>query len=354
MRRARTIPGDLRVTNCGREAKMHLGIEGRARIFELIDMQRVINFLARCGCAAVIITACFAVLVAQDEAGKPVPKQISGGVLNGKATSLPKPEYPAAARAENASGKVSVRVLIDEEGNVVSAKTVSGHENAALRAASEAAALQAKFSPTTLAGNPVKVSGVITYNFVAKEELEDGMTPFAAGTILFLVRELAAHPEKFSRALEENSLELRSMLKETASDPDFPGLEPLSKLEATPADKRAELVESVIAEMVAKLKAEPAVWKFELGRGFSDVLVPVMLLGLDKEPDIAKLDQARMKKGLRVMKQMLANAPAEMPKDTLNKLNALAALADRDDLFIGEQFQDLFAKVEAVFDAVEP
>lgn len=97
-------------------------------------------------------------------AKKAVPKQISGGVLNGKATSLPKPPYPAAARAVRASGAVSVQVLIDENGNVVSASAVSGHP--LLRAAAVAAARGAKFSPTQLSGQPVKVSGVITYNFV--------------------------------------------------------------------------------------------------------------------------------------------------------------------------------------------
>jgi periplasmic protein TonB len=95
---------------------------------------------------------------------KPVPKQISGGVLNGKATSLPKPAYPPAAKAVGASGSVSVQVLIDESGNVVSASAVSGHP--LLRAAAVAAARGAKFSPTQLSGQPVKVSGVITYNFV--------------------------------------------------------------------------------------------------------------------------------------------------------------------------------------------
>lgn len=93
-----------------------------------------------------------------------VPKQISGGVLNGKATSLPKPPYPAAARAVRASGAVSVQVLIDENGNVVSASAVSGHP--LLRAAAVSAARGAKFSPTKLSGQAVKVSGVITYNFV--------------------------------------------------------------------------------------------------------------------------------------------------------------------------------------------
>ena len=95
---------------------------------------------------------------------KAPPKQIVGGVLNGKAISLPKPPYPPAARAVNASGTVNVQVLIDEEGNVIGATALSGHP--LLRAAAVEAAKQAKFSPTQLQGSPVKVSGVIVYNFV--------------------------------------------------------------------------------------------------------------------------------------------------------------------------------------------
>ena len=91
---------------------------------------------------------------------------IEGGVLNGKALSLPKPPYPPIARAARASGPVVIQVLIDEEGNVVSARAVSGHP--LLLAVSVAAARAAKFSPTLLEGEPVKVTGVIQYNFVAQ------------------------------------------------------------------------------------------------------------------------------------------------------------------------------------------
>jgi TonB family protein len=91
---------------------------------------------------------------------------ISGGVLNGKAISLPKPAYPAIARAAHASGTVNVQVLVDENGNVISAVPVSGHP--LLRASAAAAARQAKFTPTKLSGQPVKVSGIIVYNFVAQ------------------------------------------------------------------------------------------------------------------------------------------------------------------------------------------
>ena len=92
------------------------------------------------------------------------PRKISGGVLNGKAISLVKPQYPAEARAAKASGAVNVQITIDEQGNVISAKAVSG--DALLRTASEEAARQSKFSPTLLQGVPAMVTGVIIYNFV--------------------------------------------------------------------------------------------------------------------------------------------------------------------------------------------
>jgi protein TonB len=97
----------------------------------------------------------------------PEPKRtapISGGVLNGKAISKPQPPYPPIAKAARASGTVTVQITVDESGRVVSASAVSGHP--LLRAAAEGAARQARFSPTLLSGQPVKVTGVITYNFV--------------------------------------------------------------------------------------------------------------------------------------------------------------------------------------------
>src|ERR1044072_3547177 len=57
----------------------------------------------------------------------PVPRIISGGVVNSKATKLVKPEYPAAARAAGANGTVSAPITIDESGNVVAAQAISGH-----------------------------------------------------------------------------------------------------------------------------------------------------------------------------------------------------------------------------------
>jgi protein TonB len=99
----------------------------------------------------------------QEKTPPPVPKIVSGGVVNGKATSLVKPAYPPAAKAVGAKGTVSVSVVIDENGNVISASASGGHP--LLQPAAVAAAKASKFQPTKLSGVPVKVSGIITYNF---------------------------------------------------------------------------------------------------------------------------------------------------------------------------------------------
>lgn len=98
---------------------------------------------------------------------KPAPPQIQrlpSSIISSKIISKPVPAYPLLARQARISGVVTVEILVDEQGRVVSAQATSGHP--LLREAARAAALQARFSPTLLTGQPVKVSGVITYNFV--------------------------------------------------------------------------------------------------------------------------------------------------------------------------------------------
>ena len=95
---------------------------------------------------------------------KPVTRLISKKVINSEALYLPKPPYPPLAKQIRIQGAVSVQVVIDETGRVVSAKSISGHPT--LTAAAQRAALEARFSPTLLGEQPVKVSGVIIYNFV--------------------------------------------------------------------------------------------------------------------------------------------------------------------------------------------
>jgi TonB family protein len=92
------------------------------------------------------------------------PKIIRKAVINGEAISLPIPIYPEMAKRMRLQGSVSIQVLIDEQGRVISAKAVSGSPFLTIEA--QKAAMRARFSPTRLGDQPVKVSGVITYNFV--------------------------------------------------------------------------------------------------------------------------------------------------------------------------------------------
>lgn len=138
----------------------------RARIM-VEDFEKLIDDLRANGIDEISVNFVhlmpFEILSSAPADSKSVPKTISGGVVNGKAVNLVQPSYPAAAKAVKASGAVNVQVTIDESGNVESAEAVSGHP--LLRQAAVQAARASKFSITKLGGQPVKVNGIVVYNF---------------------------------------------------------------------------------------------------------------------------------------------------------------------------------------------
>lgn len=93
-------------------------------------------------------------------------KSISGGVVNGRATYLPKPVYPQEAKDLCVSGEVKVEVLISEKGKVVSARPISGDR--LLQNSAFEAAFKAKFTQSFEI--PVKVKGILVYNFVSERK----------------------------------------------------------------------------------------------------------------------------------------------------------------------------------------
>lgn len=94
------------------------------------------------------------------------PKKLSvaGGVLNGRAKSLPVPSYPETARRMRVAGTVVVEVTVDESGRVSEARAASGP--GLLRQAAVDAARQARFQPPVVAGQPARLTGVINYTFM--------------------------------------------------------------------------------------------------------------------------------------------------------------------------------------------
>ncbi|SRR6266566_1310803 len=95
---------------------------------------------------------------------KPPTERVTSRVLASKAISLPQPPYPIMAKQIHLQGAVNIQILVDEQGKVIAAQVVNG--NAMLAGAAKDAAMRARFTPTVLNGQPVKVQGVITYNFV--------------------------------------------------------------------------------------------------------------------------------------------------------------------------------------------
>lgn len=108
----------------------------------------------------IILAACVAGDCGEDSS------QHKDDVEKGRALHLGKPTYSNIARMGNAQGEVKVQVIIDEEGKVAAAAAISGHP--LLYGPSVAAARESTFTPTRFNGKPVKVVGVIRYNFVTQ------------------------------------------------------------------------------------------------------------------------------------------------------------------------------------------
>jgi protein TonB len=94
------------------------------------------------------------------------PIQLTSTIISSKTIEKPAPPYPPIAKAAGVQGPVAVQIVVDEQGRVISAKATSG--NPLLQMAAMQAAYRARFTPTLLGGQPVKVTGSITYNFVLR------------------------------------------------------------------------------------------------------------------------------------------------------------------------------------------
>jgi len=92
-----------------------------------------------------------------------IAKPVEGGALDTKAVSKPAAVLSEEAKRLKLTGRIIVKVIVDENGKVVSAQAQNGP--AALREAAEAAAREAVFTPMTEGGITVRVTGTLTYDF---------------------------------------------------------------------------------------------------------------------------------------------------------------------------------------------
>jgi TonB family protein len=312
------------------------------------------------------ITALFFTPFVKAQTNKP-SQTINGGVVNGKAVSLVKPEYPPEASKEKISGAVNVLVVIDESGNVISAKAVSGIDNAALRTAAENAALKSKFSPTTLSGEPVKVTGTIVYNFVEavvsnetaaqKENAvaavvsnEAKVKPFAVSMFIYVLRSSANDIDKFNKAFASDDF-IKDTIDEFSAD--FPGLKRLADVSTLPPAQRLARIDEAISAIKSKLNSAD-LWQFEVGKAFAGIMEQFFALSGEQEPDLSKFDEKAVKQNLAKIKESCASAPAEFPRDVLAKLEDLAKFESDKTILSAEHFGDFFNRVKALFETISP
>jgi TonB family protein len=297
-----------------------------------------------------LLVGLFLVSVVTAQENRPAPKQISGGVLNSKATNLVKPEYPAAARAVNAEGSVNVQVTIDENGDVISATAVSGHP--LLRAASVEAARASKFSPTRLSGQSVKVSGIIVYNFAVGPMYTGKADWFNVGMMLatlaeaptlryfqpdyvakWLPPDYVSEQEQIKRLAELKDIEMRNMIKsqervieeKTTKNKDG-SVSVRRTTEATVAPSSSSAVpeyaalgQSLIASLRGRLATDPLnLWRFNLG-----LTVNQALLNSDSRTEEARLNSARP------LRQFIETAPAEISKEVVDELQKVVSLLEK-------------------------
>jgi hypothetical protein len=85
------------------------------------------------------------------------------GVLNNRTTELPQPARPVGRKRLDEPITVSVEVVVDITGRVVSARAPNAPD--ALRKPSESAARRAVFLPFYVGGRPVRARGLINYTF---------------------------------------------------------------------------------------------------------------------------------------------------------------------------------------------
>jgi TonB family protein len=306
-----------------------------------------INIIFPAGIKPAILTALLGIVSfaygqkALPEKTEQVPKIVQSGVVNGKALTLAKPEYPAAAKAAGVSGRVDVRVTIDELGNVIYAKAIAGPE--LLRDSAAAAALRSKFKPATLSNAPVKISGIIVYNFVPPN-YEHKVAVMGLGIVLNL-------PEILNLDGEDDFLDADTVAEITQDLPFLAKeLEPLNSVKNLAEEKRAQVLAEIAAKVEPKLTG-PQVWQFAVGKRIAGAMAE-MIRSVKNEN--YRIDESVLRSELLNLKELLKAPPADFPPPVLEKLKELAEMAEKENLASESNLKLILSKFELIFNTISP
>jgi TonB family protein len=292
----------------------------------------------------------FSATVAQDKQNSATQDVITGGVVNGKAAHLVKPSYPPAAKAVRAEGTVNVQVLIDERGDIISASAVSGHP--LLRAAAVQAARASKFSPTQLDRKPVKVSGIIVYNFVG-EALNTAQIGFALSSAALSSKLSNRFPaSQILNSLPTDWIEERKMAagliyKQNQEEYETRKDVPNETQQKAQSNKGVAFVRGVstsgnsefknisrtniandLTELLKKryVSNETQIWPFKLGLALGKIHAQID-------------DDAKLRLNLSYLNQIAATASEMISADLINEIKTLAAIGQKNQIDRADKIQ---------------
>ena len=236
--------------------------------------------------------------------------RISVPDINGRAISLVKPEFPETAVAAQADGEgVSLKVVVDENGNVISAQC-SLNCHPMLKDAAELAAATSKFKPLIKDGQPVKYEGILLYTFVVNR-----VDWFRFGTALESTRQfdnisLGPVAQILSARFGDEKMKLLSL--------DVAGVD---------YEARQKGIREVEASLKEKLKDDD-LWRFEIGMALRRITFWTMAG--------ERTDRAELQRAIDDLSKYITMAPTGVDEQTIEALTTIskyrvtAELAERE------------------------
>lgn len=252
----------------------------------------------------------------------PEERRYSVPDINARATLLVPPDLPGEVLIENDGLTAVVKVVVDDEGNVLSAKC-STLCPASVAGPAEAAAAASKFRPLIVNGRSVQYEGTLMYTIAVQR-----VNWFSFGAALYstyIFDNISLGP-------------VAAMLTPEFSDEKVKLLE----LDRNPDLKvRWRTIESVRDSLAARLKGKEA-WWFKVGIAVRQV---TWAFQSDKKPD-----RDEVQKALSNLGKFAASAPAEIPKEVIDDLRTAAAFKIDPEMTI----RDLFLEVRKLVAGIRP
>lgn len=247
-----------------------------------------------------------------------------------------KAEYPKAARDAGLTGSVQLWIEVNKNGEVTSAKLVSGAEQFAESAL--AAARLSKFKPYDFNGKIYKSTGILTLYFpdTREKEATEQFNAFLLGT-----RINSGFTGVFGLgggwAEDVNAID-PAIIKEVEGD-----------IKGVPPEKFMEVLIAGTNTRIKKKMTGEKLWYFELGEKMGRVIFE----GVMNESKAVPRSEQSMRKILSDIKEHSKTLPPGFPHFAEKSLKQLVGQLERKELVSDEARKQIVDKWEEVFDFID-